>query len=107
MLPHSPALPNKPHVEVKKPWSVGECSHSMTLHRYSMLVDLVVERFAESDGVAGAIFDRRILRMIWGKPKVEVIKKVKTREIKRAIRIGVIVGAEKDRSGEDSLDPSP
>jgi hypothetical protein len=83
---------------------MGECSHRMTLHRYSMLVDLAVEGFAERDGVSGAIFDRRARGMIWGKPQVEMIKKVKTRRIDQAIRIGVIVGAEEDRGCEDSLE---
>ncbi len=45
---------------------MGECSHGMALHRDAMLVDLVVESFAQGDGVADAIFDRRTLGMIWG-----------------------------------------
>ncbi len=42
--------------------------------------------------------------MIWGKPNVEMIKKVKTRRINQAIRIGVIVGAEEARVREHSLE---
>lgn len=38
MLPRTPALPNEPQIEVKKPWGMGECSKGMTLDRYSMLV---------------------------------------------------------------------
>ena len=35
---------------------------------------------------------------------MEMIKKVKTRRINQAIRIGVIVGSEEDRGCEDSLE---
>ncbi len=78
---HTPARPYKPHVKVKNPRGVGECSDGMTFHGYSMLVDLVVEGFAESDGVAGVIFGRGTVGLIWGEPKAETIKKVKTRGI--------------------------
>ena len=104
MLPRTPALPNQPYVEVKKTWSMGECGHGMTFHRYSMLVDLVEEGFAQGDRVDGITLGRRTLDVIWGKPKVEMIEKVKTRRINQAIRIGVIVGAEEDRCCEDSLE---
>jgi hypothetical protein len=83
---------------------MGGCSHGMTFHRYSMLVDLVVEGFAQGDGVDGVILGRRTLGVIWGKPKVEMIKKVETRRINQAIGIGVIMGAEEDRGCEDSLE---
>ena len=83
---------------------MGECSYGMTLHRYSMLVDLVVEDLAQGDGVDGVILGRRTPGVVWGKPNVEMIKKVKTRRIDQAIRIGVIVGAEEDRGCEDSLE---
>ena len=53
---------------------MGECSYCMTFHRYSMLVDLVVESYAKSNGVAGAIFDRRTLGMIWGKTKAKAVE---------------------------------
>jgi hypothetical protein len=43
---------------------MGECSYGMTLHRYSMLVDLVVEDLAQGDGVDGVILGRRTLGMI-------------------------------------------
>jgi hypothetical protein len=78
MSSRTPALPDEPYVEVKKPWSMGECGHGMTLHRYSMLVDLVVEGFAESNGVTGAILGGSTLGLIWGEPKAEIIKKVET-----------------------------
>ena len=81
MLPRTPALPDQPYVEIEKPWSMGEGSHGMALHRDAMLVDLVVEGFAQGDGVAAAIFDRRNLGIVRGKPQVEMIKKVKTRRI--------------------------
>ena len=64
MLHHTPALPREPHVKVQKPWSMGECSNCMTFHRYSMLVDLVVEDLAQGDGVDGVILGRRTLGMI-------------------------------------------
>ena len=83
---------------------MGECTDGMALHRDSMLVDLVVEGFAQGNGVARIILGRRTLGVIWGEPKVEMIKKVKTRRINQAIRIGVIVGAEEDRGCEDSLE---
>ncbi|SPE29425.1 hypothetical protein SBA2_450041 [Acidobacteriia bacterium SbA2] len=91
---------------------MGECSHGMTLHRYPMLVDLVVEGFAQGvvegfaqgNGVGAVVLGSRALGAIWGKPKVEMIKKVKARRINQAIRLGVIVSAEEDRSCEDSLE---
>ncbi len=57
---------------------MGEGSDGMTLHRDTMLVDLVVEGFAEGDAVAGAIFGHGTVVRIWRKPKVEAIKKVET-----------------------------
>ena len=79
VLSCAPAFPHEPNVKVQKPRGMCECSDRMSLHRYSMLVDLVVESFAEGDGVAGVLLGRGILGMIWRKPKVETIKKVETR----------------------------
>ena len=104
MLPRTPALPGEPYVEVQKPWSMGECGHGMALDRDAMFIDLVVEGFAQGDGVGGVILGRRSLGMIWGEPQVEMIEKVKSRGINQAIHIGVIVGAEEDRGCEDSLE---
>jgi hypothetical protein len=47
MLPRTPAVPDQPNVEIKKAWIMGKGSHGMTLHRDAMLVDLVVEGFAQ------------------------------------------------------------
>jgi hypothetical protein len=81
VLSCTPALPDEPHIKVKKPRGVGECSDRMTIHGYSMLVDLVVERFTEGDGVASVLADRRSLGVIRRKPKVEAVEKMKTRRI--------------------------
>lgn len=51
------------------------------------------------------IFGHHTLRVIGGKPKVEMIKEMKTRRINQVIRIGVVVSAEEDRRCEDSLEP--
>jgi hypothetical protein len=104
MLSRTPALPDEPYVEIKKPWGMGECRDGMTLHGYSMLVDLVVKCFAQGDGVHGVIFGHGTLDMVWGKPKLEMIKKVKSRRINQAIRIRVIVGPEKDCRCENPLE---
>ena len=103
MLPHSPAFPHEPNVKVQNSRGMSECSDGMTLHRYAMLVDLIVERFAESDGVAGAILGSGSRSVLRGKPEVNAIKKMKTRGINQRIGIGVILGAEEDGRCEDSL----
>jgi len=74
-----------------------ECSNGMTLHRYAMLVDLIVERFANDDAVSGAILGSGSLGVVRRKPKVEAIKKMKTRRINKGFGIGVILRAEEDR----------
>ena len=55
MVPHRPAFPHKPNVKVQNSGRMSERSDGMTLHRYAMLVDLIVERFANDDAVSGAI----------------------------------------------------
>jgi hypothetical protein len=82
---------------------MSERSDGMTLHRYAMLVDLIVERFAENDGVAGAILGSGSLSVVRGKPKVDAIKKMKARGIRQQISIRMIPGAEEDGRCEDSL----
>jgi len=82
---------------------MSERSYGMTLHRYAMSVDLVVEGFAEDDGVFGAVFGSGSLRVVRGKPKVDAIKKMKTRGIHQQISVRMILGAEEDGRCEDSL----
>ncbi len=76
---------------------MSERSDGMTLHRYAMLVDLIVERFAKDDAVSGAILGSGNLGVVRRKPKVEAIKKMKTRRINKGFGIGVILRAEEDR----------
>ena len=103
MLPYSPAFPHEPDVEVQNSGGMCECSNGMTLHRYAMLVDLIVERFAEDDGVAGAIRGSGSRSVVRSKPEVNAIKKMKTRGIHQQISIRMIMGAEEDGRCEDSL----
>ena len=84
---------------------MSEPSDGMTLHRYAMLVDLIVERFAENDGVARAILSSGSRSVVRSKPEVNAIKKMKTRGIYQPIGIGVILGSEEDGRCEDSLEP--
>ena len=49
---------------------MSERSDGMTLHRYAMLVDLIVERFAENDGVAGDILGSGSRSVVRTKPEV-------------------------------------
>ncbi len=65
MVPHGPAFPREPDMEVEESGSMGEGSDGMALCRDTMLVDLVVEGLAEGNGVAGAILGRRALGMVW------------------------------------------
>ena len=74
MMPHSPAFPNEPNVEVQEPWGIGECSDGMTLHRYAKLVDLIVERFAKDDSVSVAIIGSGGIGVLGRRPKVDAIK---------------------------------
>jgi hypothetical protein len=55
MVPYRPVFPHQPNVKVQHSGRMSERSNRMTLYRYSMLVDLIVEGFAEGDGVPGAI----------------------------------------------------
>jgi hypothetical protein len=80
-----------------------ECSNGMTLDGYPILIDFVVEGFAQCDGVSGAIVGLGSLAVVGSKPKVEAIKKMKTRGIHQRISIGTILGAEEDGRCEDSL----
>ena len=82
---------------------MSERSDGMTLDRYAMLVDLIVERFAENDRVAGAILGSGRPSVVRGKPEVNAIKKMKTRGISQRVGIGVILGAEENGRCEDSL----
>ena len=56
-----------------------ERSDGMALDRYSMLIDFIVEGFAENDGVAGAILGSGCRSVVRSKPKVNAIEKMKTR----------------------------
>ena len=103
MLPYSPAFPHEPNVKVQNSRRMSERSDGMTLHRYAMLVDLIVECFAENDGVAGAILGSGSRRVVSSKPEVNSIKKMKTRGIHQQISIRMILGAEEDGRCEDSL----
>jgi hypothetical protein len=74
----------------------------MTFHRYAISVDLIAERFAESDGVAGAILGSVSRSALRGKPDVNAIKKLKMRGSHQQISIRIILRAEED-GRENSL----
>jgi hypothetical protein len=82
---------------------MGECSNDMTLHGYPMLIDLIVRCFAKCDSVSGAIVGIESLAVVGSKPKVEAIKKMKTRRINEKIGIRMILRAEEDGRCENSL----
>jgi len=103
MLPRSPAFPHEPDVKVQDSGRVGKCNNGMTLHKYSMLIDFIVEGFAEGDIISTAILGPGTFGAVRSKPKVDAIKKMKTRGIDHRIRIGVILGAEEEGRCEDSL----
>ncbi len=68
------------------------------------MVDLIVEGFAEDDGVAGAILGSGSRTTVRSKPEVNAIKKMKTRRVNQRIRIGMVLRAEEDGCCEDSLE---
>ena len=103
MLPCGPAFPHEPDVKVQNSGGMGKCSNGMTLHRYSMLIDFFVESFAEGDNISAAILGLGTLGAVRSKPKVDAIKKMKTRGIHQQISIRMILGAEEDGRCEDSL----
>ena len=74
LLSHTPAFPDEPHVKVKKSWGMGEGSYGVTLHWYAMLVDLVVEGFAQGDGVASVILGHRGLGVVRRKPEAQAVE---------------------------------
>jgi hypothetical protein len=76
---------------------MGEGSDGMTLHRYSMLIDFIVEGFAEGDSISAAIFGSGTVGAVRGKPKVDAIEKMKARRINEGIGIGMILRPEEDR----------
>ena len=82
---------------------MSERSDGMTLHRYSMLIDFIVEGFAEGDDISAAIPRRGTLGAVGCKPEVDEIEKMKTRGINQQISIGMIMGAEEDGRCEESL----
>jgi hypothetical protein len=82
---------------------MGKCSNGMTLYGYSMLIDFVVEGFAEGDNISAAILGPGTLGAVRGKPKVDAIKEMKPRGIHQQISIRMIPGAEEDGRCEDSL----
>lgn len=104
MVPHRPAFPHKPNVKVQNSRRMSERSDGMTLHRYAMLVDLIVECFAKDDSVSGAILGSWSLAVVRSKPKVDAIEKMKTRRINQQISIGMILRTEEDGRCEDSLE---
>jgi len=79
------------------------CSNGMTLHRYPMLIDLIVKGFTENDGVTGAILGSGSRSVVRSKPELNAIKEMKTRGIHQPISIRMILGAEEDGRCEDSL----
>lgn len=104
MVPHRPALPHKPNVKVQDSGGMGECSDGITLHRDAVLVDFIIEGFAEGDGISVTILGSESLGVVRCKPKVDAIKKMKTRGINQRISIGMILRAEEDGRCEDSLE---
>ena len=68
-----------------------------------MLIDFVVEGFAEGDNISVAILGPGTLGAVRSKPEVDAIKKMKTRGIHQQVGIGAILRAEEDGRREDSL----
>jgi hypothetical protein len=51
-----------------------ECGDRMTLHRYSVSVDLIVKGFAEGDCISAIILGSGTLAAVRGKPKVDAVE---------------------------------
>jgi hypothetical protein len=68
-----------------------------------MLIDFVVEGFAEGDSISAPIPRRGTVGAVGCEPEVNAIKKMKTRGIHQQISIRMILGAEEDGCREDSL----
>jgi len=67
-----------PDLEVQNPRSVRQGGDDLPLDRYAMLVDLVVECFAESNSVfAGLVGGRRVVVVV--EPKTNLVEKVEAR----------------------------
>ena len=70
-----------------------------------MLIDFIVEGFAEGNSISAAILGPKTLGAVRGKPKVDAIEKVETQRINQGVGIGMILRPEEDRRREDSLEP--
>lgn len=77
MESHHPTLPDEPQIKIQKPGRVGKCHDSMTLYRDSMLIDLLIERFAECDGVAEVKLISRSIGVFPRIPEADSVKKMK------------------------------
>jgi hypothetical protein len=95
-----PALPNDPNVKVQNPWSVRQGRDDLPLHRNSMVVNLPVERLAESNGVLlGVIRGRGVVMSV--EPKLNPIEEVETGPVGDMVSARLVFGAEEDGGGKD------
>ena len=101
---HGPAPPNHPHVKVEHARRVRQCGNHLAFDRDSVLVDLLVECFAEADDVCTGFIACRLFGLVVVKPKPHPVEEMKASPINQATAGGVVLGPEEDRGGKDAME---
>lgn len=102
---HSPTPPDQPDVKVQSPRSMSKANDGFPLHRNSVLVDLLVERLAESDGVSARRWDCIIHFEIRIEPESQLVKEVETRGVKKRASVRGFLGSDENSGGKYSFKP--
>jgi hypothetical protein len=103
MVVDDPTSPDQPDVEVQRSRSVSKTSDGFPLDGNAVLVDLVVKRFAECNGI---LLGCRVCVMHFGiriEPESHVIEEVKTRGVKKRGSVRGFLGSEENRGGKYSF----
>jgi hypothetical protein len=82
---------------------VREGGYHLAFDRDSVLVDLLVECFAESDQVAGSIVRCQVFGIAPMNPEPHAVEKMKADTIDQPAAVGLIFGAEEDGGCKDAM----
>ena len=99
-----PTSPGDPDIEIKDSGRVGERNHDLPFHWNAVLVDLLVEGFAQRDGIRTISGRSRSGFVVFGEPEMNFIEKVKTRPVYQTVAARLILCSEKDGGSKDALE---
>ena len=97
------APPHKPNIEVQNAWCICERRENFALDRDSVMVDLVVEGFAEDNDIL-VVGSWLMLDLCIGEPQVHGIKKMKTRAVNHLAGAGLLFRTEENSGRKNSLE---